>query len=65
MKLKEKLSKFWRENEVLVKEAASGSKLKNIADLNISIKNTNVPGGDLSELQQEVKVRNSTLYHHY
>ncbi|XP_065057686.1 sperm-associated antigen 17-like isoform X2 [Rhopilema esculentum] len=54
-KLKEKLQKFWRDSETIIQEAASGTRIKDIAKLSVVIKDSIVPEGEVNNLEQDKK----------
>ena len=50
------LKAFWSESENIVMKAPSGHKLKDIARYEVTVKESVVPEGDLTELETEKKV---------
>lgn len=55
-KVKEKLQTFWGNVENVIKSSPSGTKIKDIANLSVIVKNAVVPPEDLKVMEQEKKV---------
>ena len=54
--MKQKLTKFWKDSDIVIRDAPSGLPIKDIANLSVVIKDAIIPEGDLKELGPDAKV---------